>query len=64
MVTPNSITFQQDNRHAQPLLVNVVVPRGTTPAQAVELRTALNGFWPERDVRVFEAPDLRQERLA
>ena len=64
MITPHSITFQSDNREVRSLLVNVVVPRGTTHPQAVELRDALTAFWPDRQVRVFEAPDLRQERLA
>lgn len=64
MVTPNSLSFSQDHREPNPALLNAVVPRGTTALEARELQEALTRLWPDREVRVFEAPDLRQARIA
>lgn len=64
MVTPTSLTFSKDHREPNPAVLTAVVPRGTTHDQAVELRDALAGLWPDRLVKVFEAPDLHQPRLA
>lgn len=64
MITPTAMTFSRDERERQPDLINVTVPRGTTPEQATALRDALSGIWPAREVRVFEAPNLTQARLA
>lgn len=64
MIIPVAMTFSRDERLHQPDLVSVTVPRGTTADQAIELRDALHVLWPARDIRVFEAPNLQQARLA
>jgi hypothetical protein len=65
VITPTAMTFSRDERlSTRHDLVNVTVPRGSSRADAAELRDALAKLWPARDVRIFEAPDLTQQRLA
>lgn len=64
MVTPVSVTFVTDRRCSQPELLIVTVPRGTQVPEAHALKDALGKVWPTREIRVFEAPNLEQARLA